>query len=249
TGFENEALIFPAVHHAFKFCTLTITGRAAMVAQADFAFFCRYFDHVREPQRRFVLTREDISLINPNTRTSPIFRTRADAELTKRIYRRVPVLTDEQTGTGAWGISFLRMIDMANDSGLFKAKPDDHSLPLYEAKMIWQYNHRFGNYEGRAERGFTNLEPVSGAQVTDPSWQPIPFYWISELDVLKRLVPLRKEEQDMLDGMFEDEQLEFLRPRASRWLTGFRDVTNATKERRGNNFPDSRSFCQGFQGE
>jgi len=25
-GYENEAFIFPAVHHAFKFCALTMTG-------------------------------------------------------------------------------------------------------------------------------------------------------------------------------------------------------------------------------
>ena len=51
-----------------------------------------------------------------------MFRSQADAELTKKIYRRVPVLIKRGQGeTGnPWGISFLRMFDMANDSGLFR---------------------------------------------------------------------------------------------------------------------------------
>ena len=34
-------------------------------------------------------------LPNPNTATAPIFRTRRDAELTKAIYARLPVLVDK----------------------------------------------------------------------------------------------------------------------------------------------------------
>ena len=80
--FENEAFIFPAVHHAFKFCLLTMAGSAARVERADLAFFCRHYEDADDPRRRFTLSSADFALINPNTRTCPIFRTRADAELT-----------------------------------------------------------------------------------------------------------------------------------------------------------------------
>jgi hypothetical protein len=50
---------------------------------------------LRDPERRFALSAEDMALLNPNTRTCPIFRSRRDAELTKAIYRRVPVLIRE----------------------------------------------------------------------------------------------------------------------------------------------------------
>ena len=45
-----------------------------------------------------------------------------DAELTAKIYARVPVLIDESKGKGGnpWGISFMRMFDMSNDSSLFR---------------------------------------------------------------------------------------------------------------------------------
>ncbi len=74
----------------------------------------------------------------------------------------MPVLIDESKGeTGnPWGISFLRMFHMANDSGLFRTLhsysdaggrldgmvwtlPDgERWLPLYEAKMIHHFDHR-----------------------------------------------------------------------------------------------------------
>jgi hypothetical protein len=119
TGFENEAFIFQSVHHAFKFCTLTITGEKIKIQQTDFIFFCRYFADTNNLQRHFNLSPQDISLINPNTLTCPIFRSSQDAELTKKIYQNVPVLENENTGITPWGISFMRMFDMSNDSGLF----------------------------------------------------------------------------------------------------------------------------------
>ncbi len=50
---------------------------------------------LRDEERRFTLSAADIALLNPNTRTCPIFRSKRDAELTKVIYRRLPVLIKE----------------------------------------------------------------------------------------------------------------------------------------------------------
>jgi hypothetical protein len=82
-------------------------------------------------------------------------------------------------------------------------------LPLYEAKMIWQFDHRFGTYADRTERGFTNLDSASIEQHLDPKWLPLPFYWVRSTDVVSALSE---------------------RSRA-RWLLSFRDVTNSTNER------------------
>ena len=46
--------------------------------------------------------------MNPNTRTCPIFRSRRDAEITRGIYERVPVLIDENDRgerRNPWGLS------------------------------------------------------------------------------------------------------------------------------------------------
>lgn len=124
--FENRAKLFPAVDSRMKFSLLTLTGRAAPATKgAEFAFFCHQTDDLRDPERRFVLSAEDIALLNPNTRTCPVFRTRRDAEITKGIYRRVPVLIREgPPEENPWGVSFLRMFDMSNDSHLFRTRAE-----------------------------------------------------------------------------------------------------------------------------
>lgn len=231
TGFENEAFIFPAVHHAFKFCAMTIAGEQRKVEKANFIFFCRHFEQLRESDRHFQLSREDLSLLNPNTGTCPVFRSRADADLTKKIYRRVPVLAADRSQQDSWDVRFMTMFHMANDSELFFSEPQEGLLPLYEAKMIWQFDHRHGSYEGRAERGFTNLKEVDTDRLNDPNWKPLPFYWVAESEVLRRLVHIDHSDIERLEKMSAEEVQSWYRGRAPDFLIGFRDVTNATNER------------------
>src|SRR5208337_1994293 len=93
--FENEEFVFPAVDHRVVFSLMTLTGRERPYASTDFVFFCRRVEHLNEPDRHFSLTAEEIRLMNPNTGTCPIFRSKRDAEINKAIYRRVPVLIRE----------------------------------------------------------------------------------------------------------------------------------------------------------
>src|SRR5262249_53879780 len=137
---------------------------------AEFTFFLRQVDALREPERKFTLTPDDFELLNPNTRTCPIFRYQRDAEMSKSMYRRVPVLVDKSRGTAGdpWTVSFMAMFHMANDSGRFRTREQLESdgwqldgnvfrrgggahLPVYEAKMLHQFDHRFGTYEWQTE--------------------------------------------------------------------------------------------------
>jgi hypothetical protein len=81
-------------------------------------------------------------------------------------------------------------------------------LPLYEAKMIWHYDHRYGTYEGADSRSGTQLPTPDGRQHADPQFVVQPWYWVPAEEVAARL-------GDWQRG----------------WLLGFRDVTNATNER------------------
>lgn len=96
--FENRAKLFPAVGNSERFCLLTLhrarEGKSRR-QPAEFAFLCHRIGDLADPERRFTLLPEDFGLLNPNTRTAPIFRSRRDAELTKAIYRRVPFLVRE----------------------------------------------------------------------------------------------------------------------------------------------------------
>ncbi|MFD7942713.1 Eco57I restriction-modification methylase domain-containing protein [Streptomyces sp. NPDC059744] len=109
--FENAVPLFPGVHRSFKFSLLTLAGRTVREPAATFAFFLHDPAELDEPGKRFILTPEEITLLNPNTGTCPVFRTRRDAEITLGIYRRVPVLIKEDDPNGnPWGQSFTRLL-------------------------------------------------------------------------------------------------------------------------------------------
>lgn len=245
--FENRDAIFPGVHRSSKFCLLTLTGPERAVPHgAEFAFFLHNTQQLADPERRFTLTAEDIALVNPNTRTCPIFRTRRDAELTKAIYRRVPVLLREgPPEQNPWGVRFLRMLDMANDSHLFRTREQLEKdgwqlegnifrqggreyLPLYEAKMCGMYDHRVADVVKSATAIKRQNQPdeLTEAEKQDPSRFALPISWVPAAEVEARLA-----------GKWD-------RP----WLLGWRDITSSTNERTviasllprvgvGNNFP------------
>ena len=104
--FENREGIFPGVHRSYKFCLMTL-GPAQ---EAAFAFFLTRTEQLADERRKFALSAEDFQLINPNTLTCPVFRSQADAELTKKIYRNVPVLIiearEDQPEENPWNITF-----------------------------------------------------------------------------------------------------------------------------------------------
>ena len=93
--FENREEIFPGVHRSYKFALLTL---GAGVEATDFVFFATATQQLADSKRHFTLSSDDIALINPNTRTCPVFRTQMDAWLTKKVYSAVPVLIDTATG-------------------------------------------------------------------------------------------------------------------------------------------------------
>ena len=119
---------------------------------ARFAFFLLDTTDLDDADRVFALSPEEITLLNPNTGTLPIFRSRRDADLTAAIYRRVPVLWDETKRDGnLWGITVKNLFNMTDDSDLFRTREaleadgwhlhgnvftrgGKHMLPLYEAK-------------------------------------------------------------------------------------------------------------------
>jgi hypothetical protein len=118
------------------------------------------------PARRFELTAEDIALVNPNTRTSPIFRTARDAEIAKAIYRRVPILVREgPPELNPWGAFYLRLVDYGDhadelmslqeavssgfvDEGWRWTRHEDGVtlLPVYESKLVGLFDLLFSAY-------------------------------------------------------------------------------------------------------
>ena len=220
--FENRAKLFAAVDSRMKFCILTL-GRNE--GTASFAFFLTAPAQLSEAERNFTLSPEQIQRLNPNTLTAPVFRSRSDAELTAKIYAKSPVLIEDATGLvgNPWDVGFARLFDMSNDSSLFHTaaqltaegftrerndwlRAGERFVPLYEAKMIHQFDHRWAGYAANG----TDSADTGVAQKRDPDWEPDPRYWVSEVEVDARL---------SAKGW------------TSGWMMGWRDITNATNER------------------
>jgi hypothetical protein len=218
--FENRLAVFPGVHRSYKFSLLTVSGSGRPVDAAEFVFFALGVDDLGDPEKRFTLSPEDFELLNPNTRTCPVFRTRRDAEITKAIYRRVPVLVREGDPNGnLWGVTFKQgLFNMTSDSGQFRTRSELESegwrlngnrfvrggkryLPLYEAKMIHHFDHRWATYDSGSARA------VTVAEKRDPSFVPQPRYWVDDEAVSDQLPDNRS------------------------WLLGWRDIARSTDER------------------
>ncbi|MFE1327084.1 Eco57I restriction-modification methylase domain-containing protein [Streptomyces sp. NPDC058741] len=246
--FENAAPIFPGVHRSFKFCVLSLTGPSLPAHAARFGFFLHDPADLNDPEKIFLLTPEEITLLNPNTGTCPVFRSRRDAEITLGVYRRVPVLVDEAKGTGGnpWGVSFTRMFDMSNDSHLFRpdvqndetfddllkdgwhldgnilVRGEDRLLPLYEAKMMHHYDHRWATYTEDGSVRYLSLIEKQAATVA-----PLPRYWVPESDLPTG--KFNKNGQEIKEAGVTSRL-------ASKgwnkdWILGFRMVCRATDER------------------
>lgn len=192
--FENREGLFPAIDSRMKFCLLTL----GVADSAEFGFFFTQTAQLADERRRFTLTAEDFARINPNTLTCPVFRSRKDAELTKKIYERVPVLIrearDGEAEVNPWGLRFSTMFHMSNDSHLFLGEPAADRLPLYEAKMIHQYDHRWATYRpsGGGDGGADVSADVPLADKRDPAYAVRPRYWVEAREIYLRTAVLPK---------------------------------------------------------
>ncbi|MEU7027709.1 DNA methyltransferase [Streptomyces sp. NPDC046275] len=228
--FENRAGLFPDVDSRMKFSILSLTGRALREPAARFAFFLHDPAELNDADKAFTLSPEEITLLNPNMGTCPVFRSRRDAEITLGIYGRVPILIKDGDPKGnPWDVSFLRMFDMAHDSNLFQSRDDFNgddwsidgnifakggvkALPLYEAKMVDFFNHRAADVvkSATALKRQNQPSPLTTDERRDPGRAAFPNSWVAEESVRSRLAGDKSN---------------------LRWFVGWRDVTSSTNER------------------
>ena len=202
--FENKAPVFPDVHRSYKFCVLLFGGAERKSEEADFVFFAHQMEDLEERDRHICLSSDDLRRLNPNTCTCPVFRSKRDAEITKAIYRRVPVLVDKTRAEGGnpWGIRFFTMFHQTNDAELFHTaqqlgktgckregcfwkKRKQLFLPLYEAKMVQMYDHRAAsvivdpsNWMRQGQTDATSL-----VQHQNPEYCVEPRWWVDAKEV------------------------------------------------------------------
>ncbi len=205
-SFENEEFVFPAIHHSIRFCLLTLSR--ADTDQAEFAFFLRRIAQIEDPIRVYNLSSEEIGLINPITWTAPVFRTRADADLTAAVYHRLPVFGDAlnwenwqvdliqnffSTSNKADSEVIVRAEDMLDNSGF---------VPVLRGTMIDQFNHGAAAYNLAMEQ-FVEIKPCDLPE----NWEEVRSDKYVPRDELERKLYGVKWQQG--------------------WLAGWRDITSA----------------------
>lgn len=206
--FENKEGLFD-IHRMFKFCLLTVGKKQNNPREVSGGFYLTRIDHLLDPARIYKLKTTDFELLNPNTKTCPVFRTSRDAMLTTKIYRLCTVLINDITEKNPWNVKFARMFDMSNDSHLFRtyfqlinegAELNGNKfllnnqvyVPLYEGKMIWHYNHHYADWPTEGERPNTVPTPTL-EQLANPYDTPMPWYWVPQEEVDKRLIKTDKD--------------------------------------------------------
>jgi hypothetical protein len=229
--FENTERIFSDVGPEQRFCLLTLVGDEIDTEEMEFSFYSINLDMLREDERKYSLSKEELLKINPNTKTCPRFENNTEKKITSKIYDGLPVLINEEENENPWGIEYHRMYDMTTDSELFEdntleslqnkgydlqdnstftnSKRDYDYYPLYEAKFIQQFDHRFGTFEDipreqRLGRKAETKNP-SPEEKSDPDKEIVPRYWICEKDFENRY--------DELDWGRD-------------WIFAFRGITN-----------------------
>ena len=209
--FENRKIFFKDVHASFKFCAFVFGGRDRRLGKAECAFFLHDTETINDSNRCFSLTPADFARVNPNTGNAPVFRTRRDADITRRIYEQHPVLVDRsgREEIRAWPVRYQTMFHMTNDSELFRTAEQlknegfypvqgsrwqrgvDVYLPLYQGRMINQFDHRANSVKINPENTHNPYlsEPVNDEQHQDPDFLPNARYWVPDHRVKQVLVP------------------------------------------------------------
>ena len=102
-------------------------------------------------------------------------------------------------------------------------------LPLYEAKMVGHFDHRFGTYEGQteAQANMGTLPRPTLEQKEDPRFAVMPRYWVQEFDTRneKRSKPRKLVYDVGVEGRMQAKDWD------REWLLGWRKIARSSDER------------------
>ena len=195
----NAGQFFPDVDSRFKFCAMVMGGPERTSEEIPCGFLLHDPPGSTQPERLLTMQAGDFALVNPKTGTAPIFLTRRDADIVLEIYRHHPVFDAEnrnvQNLTAV--VRHVRQSDMTNDSGHFwtreqleenSAYPVDLNrwckgseswLPLFQARMVHHYDHRFNSVEINRDNVYNPYinVPVTEEQHRNPRFYSGAQYW------------------------------------------------------------------------
>lgn len=137
-SFENNKVIFLDVHRSYKFAMMQVvnTPPTAATPPTDTAFYLLDAAELDRTERHVSYPLTLLKALSPKQWAFMELRDRADLPILQKCYDAFAALS-----TG-W-LDFRNELHMTNDKDLFVESLAPDLLPLFEGKMIWQFNHRF----------------------------------------------------------------------------------------------------------
>jgi hypothetical protein len=176
-GLSNERFLFENVHHAFKFALLTFRkGSATNALHAAFRINTREAIGAEEldaflhsTDDKIVIPVDLVRRLSPDSLSVMEFKSDIDVQIAEKMLR-FPLLGEQIAGV--WNLKLKQGdFNMTTDSYLFKTALAKGRLPLYEGKMIHQFDAHFAE----------------------------PRYWVEEREGRKALLGNQLDRGELLD--------------------------------------------------
>ncbi len=155
-GFENRQGIFD-IHRSFKFNPI-IVRKGGKTSAIRTAFMHRSVEDWQDAERHALpYPRERVEQFSPRSSAILEIRSARDLAVLEKMYANAVLLGDD--GPDGWGIRYAREFDMTNESKLFPPRPKweergykpneyglwigpdgEVALPLYEGRMVGQFD-------------------------------------------------------------------------------------------------------------
>lgn len=162
-GFDNDHLIFRNMKAHFGL--LTTTGSGGNIEKPRFAAFLSHPSKINTSGRCYVLSEQDIRLLNPNTLNPPCFRSAYGAELTRSLYSKMGVLVNEVQEDNHWCVDLSSTPVAPEHRTKHDGIGEGKIYPVYESSRLGLYNHHYSG-EVSEVKAYRELQR--------------PRYWVSE---------------------------------------------------------------------
>lgn len=137
-SFENREGIFNDVHRSYKFALMQVQNtQADSTHKIKTMFYKTNIDSVYDTNNIIETSLEEIATLSPSQLALQEVRDKKDLEILAKCYASFKPLSLE------W-LDFRNELHMTADKDLFIESYSDDLLPLYEGKMIHQFNAEFG---------------------------------------------------------------------------------------------------------
>lgn len=185
--FVNEKMLFPAVLHNFHFSLFTISGIDRKNKTSDFAFNNHSIEHLKQDIRHFSLSFKEIETINPESKTLPVLTSKYDAKIIIKAQKENDILAKQGVYPKAWNATLFSLFHMTNDSEIFENQKTVLTIPLYEAKMFYQYDHRYGTYNSENDERLHMLPKTELVNYLDPEFSVNSSFYVPITSVEDRV--------------------------------------------------------------